>query len=391
MTLTDRIERIEPSPTLAMSAKADEMRAAGADVISFSAGEPDFDTPEPIVERAERALEEGKTRYTATQGIQPLRQAIADDYERRGRDVSAEQVVTTVGTKHALYNASQVLFEEGDRVVVPSPYWVSYPAQLKLAGAEPTVLACDIEEDFKVTPERLEQAIVDRNASGVILCSPDNPTGAVYTEQELQALGDVLARHDDVAVFFDSIYDELSYQSDLAADLVAHAPDIADRTVTFNGFSKSHAMTGWRLGYALGPTEIIDAMTKLQSQATSNVTTFVQHAALAAFELDSNVVTDRRDIFERRRDLVVDRLRAMPGIECNRPDGAFYVFPDISPHIGDDRRFSDDWDFAETLLEEHHVATVPGSAFGAEGYLRLSYATSRDLLEEGLDRLEAML
>jgi aspartate aminotransferase len=391
MNLTERIDRIEPSPTLAMSAKADEMRASGVDVISLSAGEPDFDTPPPIVEAAERALEAGKTRYTATRGIEPLRRGIAEDYARRGRDVGADQVVTTVGAKHALYNASQVLFESGDRVLVPSPYWVSYPAQLELAGAEPAVLECDLETDFKVTPEELERAIVDSEATGLILCSPDNPTGAVYSEDELEALGEVLTRHDEVSILFDAIYDELSYQSDLASDLVATVPELGDRTVTINGFSKSHAMTGWRLGYAIGPTDVIDAMTKLQSQATSNVTTFVQHAAVEAFELDSSVVADFRTTFRERRDLVVDRLQSISGVACDAPDGAFYVFPDVSSHVGEDRRFDDDWALAEHLLEEGHVATVPGSAFGAPGYIRLSYATDRASLEEGLDRFESIL
>jgi aspartate aminotransferase len=391
MKHSDRIQRVEPSPTLSITAKANALEADGVDVVSFSAGEPDFDTPAPIVEAAERALEAGETRYAASQGIVALREAIAEDYARRGRDVDADQVVVTVGGKQALFNADQVLFEEGDEVVIPAPYWVSYPAQAKLAGAQPVHVACDADSDFKLDPERLDRQLRSPEARGLVLCSPSNPTGAVYGADELRAVADVLADHPDVSILFDAIYDQLYYGEGLAPNLVDLAPELADRTMTFNGFSKAYAMTGWRLGYAIGPTDTIDEMAKIQSQSTSGATTFVQHAALAAFELSRELLDDRRETFRRRRDLIVELLSALEGVECSTPGGAFYAFPDFSTHIGEDGRFEDDFELAEYLLEEAHTAVVPGSAFGAPGHLRFSYTTSDEQIERGLDRIAEAL
>ncbi len=390
MDLSERIDRVAPSPTLAITAKANALKADGVDVVSFSAGEPDFDTPETIVEAAKQALEEGKTRYTASRGIEPLREAIAADYARRGRQVSAEQVVVTVGGKQALYNASQVLFDRGQSVVVPSPYWVSYPAQLKLAGADPVEVECGLEADFKLAPERLDRVLSNSQAAGLILCTPSNPTGAVYSAQELRELGRVLQDHPEVSVLFDAIYDQLYYEGEpgeLSPDLAEVVPELAEQVITINGFSKAYAMTGWRLGYALGPSETIDAMAKLQSQSTSNATTFVQHAALEAFDLPEDLLAERRRTFERRRNRIVEGLNELEGVTCPTPGGAFYAFPDFSSYIGEERRFEGDFDLADYLLEEAHVAVVPGSAFGAPGHLRLSYATGKAVIEEGLERI----
>ncbi|MFP4598612.1 MAG: pyridoxal phosphate-dependent aminotransferase [Persicimonas sp.] len=387
--LSDRINRIEPSPTLAISARAKQMVADGIDVISFSAGEPDFDTPEPIREAAKLALDEGKTRYTPAPGVPALRAAIAADYKRRGREVEADEVVVTVGGKHALYNATQVLFQEGDKVVIPAPYWVSYPAQVTLTGATPVAVETGLEAEFKLTPEQLREQLEDPDVRGVILCSPSNPTGACYTEDELRALGEVLVEREDVVVFFDAIYDRLYYEGEIAPDLVATVPELADRTVTFNGFSKTYAMTGWRLGYAVGPSEIISAMGKLQSQSTSNATAFAQYGALAALQLDDSVIDEMRATFKRRRDLIVGALEAIEGVECATPAGAFYVFPDFSTWIA--RHFDDDLELAGYLLDEAEVALVPGSAFGQPGCLRLSYATSDELIETGVERIKEAL
>jgi aspartate aminotransferase len=387
--LADRINRIEPSPTLAISARAKQMVADGIDVISFSAGEPDFNTPEPIREAAKRAIDEGKTKYTPAPGVPALRQAIADDYRKRGREVEANQVVVTVGGKHALYNATQVLFDEGDKVLIPAPYWVSYPAQVTLADAEPIAVETGLETNFKMLPSQLEEHLQDPAVRGVILCSPSNPTGACYSEAELAALGEVLETREDVVVFFDAIYDRLYYGGGIAPDLVATVPSLANRTVTFNGFSKTYAMTGWRLGYAIGPTDIIGAMGKLQSQSTSNATSFAQYGAIEALDLPDSVIDEMRDTFQRRRDLIVSGLNAIDGVECATPDGAFYVFPDFSSYIGD--RFEDDMKLAGYLLDEAKVAVVPGSAFGTPGYLRMSYATSDELIERGIERVRKAL
>ncbi|MFW5966734.1 MAG: pyridoxal phosphate-dependent aminotransferase [Persicimonas sp.] len=385
----ERIQRIEPSPTLAISARAKQMAAEGVDVVSFSAGEPDFNTPEPIREAAKRALDEGHTKYEPTAGIPQLREAIAEDYKRRDRSVDADQVVVTVGGKQALYNAHQVLFEEGDKVLVPAPYWVSYPAQANLAGAAPVEVQTDLQTDFKLTAEKLEEELADPQVRGLILCSPSNPTGACYTEDELEALGEVLLEHERVVVLFDAIYDRLYYEGSIAPDLVATVPALADRVVTFNGFSKAYAMTGWRLGYAIGPRAIIDQMAKLQSQSTSNATSFAQYGALEALRLDDEVIDEMRQTFRRRRDLIVERLDALENVTCPTPAGAFYVFADFSWYMP--RHFEDDLELASHLLNEAHVATVPGSAFGSPESLRMSYATSDELIEEGVERIEQAL
>jgi aspartate aminotransferase len=389
MKLTSRVQRVNDSPTLAITARANAMKAAGIDVISFGAGEPDFNTPAAISAAAKAALDAGHTRYTPVPGIPALREAIAADYKRRGRAVTAAEVIVTVGGKHALYNATLAVFEPGDRVIVPSPYWVSYPEQIDLADAQPVFVDCDASTDFKLTADKLATLLADDTITGLVLCSPSNPTGATYTAEELKALGEVLLQHPRVTVFFDAMYDRLYYDGDVAPDLVAQVPALYPQVITFNGFSKTYAMTGWRLGYAIGPKDIIAGMSKMQSQSTSNPTSIVQHAALAALKLDDDVIAGMRDVFRKRRDLIVAGLRDIKGVTCALPQGAFYVFPDLSAYVGG--RFADDLALAAYLLEEAKVALVPGSAFGAPGFMRLSYATSDAQITEGLARLKAAL
>lgn len=393
LKLAARIQRVQPSPTLAITAKANALKAQGVDIISFGAGEPDFNTPEPVCQGAKDALDAGHTRYTPSPGIMPLRQAIAKDYARRGRTVAPEEVIVSTGGKFALFAATMSVFESGDRVIVPTPYWVSYPEQISLADAEPVFIECGADSDFKLTATALSEALQDDTITGLVLCSPSNPTGAVYTSQELTALGEVLLAHPRVTVFFDAMYDRLFYDGDIAPDLVATTPGLVNQVITFNGFSKTYAMTGWRLGYAIAPAPIIKAMNTYQSQSTSNPTSFAQYGALEALKLDDSVIDAMKEAFARRRDLIVSLLRQIPGVQCNMPQGAFYAFPDFSHYTGPDSPLGlkDDMALTAMLLEKAQVAVVPGSSFGAEGFLRLSYATSDELITEGIRRIHQAL
>lgn len=392
MKFSSRIGRVQPSPTLAITAKARQMKADGIDVVSFGAGEPDFDTPRLIVDAAKRALDEGKTRYTPASGIPELRAAIARDYALRGRDVTPDQVVVSVGGKHALYNAMQVLFDGGAEVIIPAPYWVSYPAMVELADGEPVIADTTAASNFNITPDSLAELFESRpDVRGLVLCSPSNPTGAVYSADELRAIGEVVARFPDVIVLFDAIYDRLYYGGEVAPDFVAVNPELEGRTLTFNGFSKTYAMTGWRLGYTIAPPDVAAQIGKLQSQSTSNPTSFAQYGALAALDLDEATIAGMRSIFVKRRDAIVEMLDDVPGVQCQTPGGAFYVFPDFSSYTGDGNRFQGDMQLASFLLEKARVAVVPGSAFGSEGNLRLSYATSDALIEEGVRRIREAL
>lgn len=390
MKLSARIQRVAPSPTLAVSAKAKALKAAGKDIISFGAGEPDFDTPELISSAAIEAISAGKTRYTAASGLTELREAVALDYTRRKRKLKGDEVIITVGGKQALYNATQVLFDPGDRVLIPAPYWVSYPAQVHLCGAEPIFMKTGPEKNYKITAEDLRQAIEIHQPQGLILCSPSNPTGATYHARELAELAKVIALYPELIVFFDAMYDRLYFDGEIAPDLVAQDGSIADQVITFNGFSKTYAMTGWRLGYAIGPAKIIKAMGTLQSQSTSNATSFVQYGGLAALELEDEILDERREAFRRRRDLILDALTSIPDVVCPRPSGAFYVFPDFSAYLGEDQ-FSDDLKLTEYLLNRAGVAVVPGSAFGSPGGLRLSYAMDDAIVYEGVCRIRKAL
>ena len=390
MKRSARINRIQPSPTLAITAKAKALKAAGEDVISFGVGEPDFPTPKPIVEAAKKALDEGKTTYTPAAGLKVLREKIALDYKRRGRDVSWDEVLVSVGGKHALFNATQVVFDADDKVIIPAPYWVSYPAQVKLSGADPIFIQTDLDTDFKPSVAQIKTFLEDPKVKGLILCSPSNPTGSVFSESELKAIGDALADRPDVIVFFDAMYDRLFFEGEIAPDFVAVNPHLASQTLTFNGFSKTYAMTGWRLGYTVGPKDVIADMAKLQSQSTSNPTTFAQYGGLEALDLDDDVIANMRGVFKGRRDLIVSLLNGIQGVNCATPGGAFYVFPDFSAFIGNSK-IADDLAFAGFLLEEVGVALVPGSAFGSPGYARMSYATSEDLIKDGVSRIAIAL
>lgn len=392
MRFSARIDRVQPSPTLAITSKAKALIASGVDVVSFGAGEPDFNTPQPAIDAAKLALDQGKTKYTPAAGIHALRAAIAKDYARRGRHVSASQVIVSPGGKYSLFNAFQVLFDERDRVLIPTPYWVSYPAQVKLAGAQEVFAPCDASTDFKLSPDALAKHLEgDSSITGLVLCSPSNPTGEVYSEDELRALAQVLTLHPHVRVFFDAMYDRLYYDGDIAPDLLAVAPELGDRVVTINGFSKTYAMTGWRLGFTIASEEIAKAMNKFQSQSTSNPTSFAQYGALSALELDDSVINKMKDTFKRRREFIVSHLNAIDGVECRLPKGAFYAFPDFNAYIGPDKAFKDDLELANALLDDAKVAVVPGSAFGAPGHMRLSYATSDALIAEGVQRIHNYL
>lgn len=391
MKLTARIGAIKPSPTLAITMKANALRAEGRDIIGFGAGEPDFDTPDHVKRAAIRAIESGFTKYTPVGGIDELKDAIISKLERdSGLSYNRSQVAVSCGAKHTLYNLAQVLFEEGDEVVIPSPYWVSYPDIVLLTGARPVILETRASEGFKIQPARLE-AVIGLNTRAVIINSPSNPSGVAYSPAEMKELADVLAGK-DVLVISDDIYEKILYDGMPFANVPSVCPAMKNRTVVVNGLSKSHAMTGWRIGYAAGPADIIAALIKLQSQNTSNPNSIAQKASVEALNGDQAVVAAMVLEFERRRNVMVARLNSIPGITCMLPQGAFYVFPDISGlsglrHGGRALLTSADW--AAYLLEEANVAVVPGGEFGHDDHVRLSYATSMAEIEEGLDRIQA--
>lgn len=387
--LSRRATEVEESVTLAMTEKANQLRAQGVDVISFSAGEPDFDTPEHIKKAAIDALQKGQTKYTAATGLPALKKAIAKKFERdNGLVYDPAQVVVSCGAKHSLYNVMQALLEEGDEAIIPAPYWVSYPAMVKCAGAKPVIVPTEEKDGLKVRPESLRRAITPRTRL-FVLCSPSNPTGMVYSADELKALIEVLLET-DVLVLSDEIYEKLCFGVPFTSIASLH-PDMKERTIVVNGCSKTYAMTGWRIGYAAGPREIMAAAGRMQSQSTSNATSIAQYAAIAALEGDQSCVEKMRAEYAKRRDYIVSRLRAIPGVACGEPQGAFYVFPRVSAFYGKKHRgqaITGSLALSEALLAHAHVATVPGSGFGGDGYIRLSYATSMEKIREGLDRLE---
>jgi len=381
---------MQPSATLAMKSRAAEMRRKGHPVVALSAGEPDFDTPEPIAKAGMQAIQDGFTHYTENPGTMELRTAICRKLERdNDLSVGPEQIVCSNGAKQSIALAVHALCDEGDEVLIPAPYWVSYPEMARFAGAEPSVVKTTVEDEYKLSPERLEGAITDKTRM-LILCSPSNPTGAVYTPDELSALADVVRRHDDVFVLSDEIYEYVLYGAEHVA--FASLPGMQDRTITVNGFSKGFAMTGWRLGYLAAPTPIAQACAKIQGQFTSAPCSISQKAGVAAYEMDQEPVRKMVDAFRERRDYVVERLSALDGVRCPTPEGAFYVYPDVSAHFGaktpDGETIEDSSDLCFYLLEEHHVALVPGTAFGVDEGLRISYASSMDDLQTALDRIE---
>jgi aspartate aminotransferase len=388
--LSSRLAQIKPSITLAVTARAAKLRADGVDVIGFGAGEPDFDTPVHIKEAAKRALDAGETKYTPVQGTLALRKSICREMQRaHGLEFTPEQVSVAVGAKHSLYNIFQVLLDPGDEVIIPAPYWVSYPDMVLLAGGKPVIVSAGADQGFRVTPAQLRAAITPRTRV-FVLNSPSNPTGAGYDRAALEALRPVL-EDAGVVVVSDDIYRSLIYRDFKFTQIATLSPRMRELTVVVDGFSKAYAMTGWRLGYTCGPKSLIDAMNTLQGQSTSNVTSIAQAAAIAALDGPQEPVEMMRREFDKRRVEIVKRLRAIPGVTCYDPEGAFYAFPDLSAYVGKrtpaGKVIADDVQLCDYLLDEARVAVVPGSGFGAPGHVRLSYATSMDAIVKGVDRL----
>lgn len=391
--LSASLDRVKPSPTIAVTTKAGELKAAGRDVIGLGAGEPDFDTPENIKEAAIAAIRAGKTKYTAVDGLPELKRAICDKFKREnGLDYTPAQISVGTGGKQTLYNALVATLNPGDEVIIPAPYWVSYPDMVLLAGGEPVAVPCPMEHAYKLTPEALEAAITPKT-KWFIFNSPSNPTGAGYSRAELKALTDVLMRHPHVWVLTDDMYEHLVFDDFEFCTPAQVEPGLYDRTLTCNGVSKAYAMTGWRIGYAAGPVALIKAMAKIQSQSTSNPCSISQWAAVEALNGPQDYVRESRVAFQRRRDLVVKMLNEAPGVTCPVPEGAFYVYPDISGCIGKTSacgaKIADDEAFATALLEETGVAVVFGAAFGLSPAFRVSYATSDAALTDACTRIQA--
>ena len=389
--LSDRLSRIKPSPTIAMTTRAAELRAKGRDIISLSAGEPDFDTPVHVRDAAKAAIDAGHTRYTAVDGTPSLKRAISDKFAREnGLDYAPSQVTVGTGGKQILFNALMATLDEGDEVIIPAPYWVSYPDMVLLAGGRPVIVECGIDQGFRLTPEALEAAITPRT-KWLILNSPSNPSGAGYDRAAMQALTEVLLRHPQVWILSDDIYEHLVFDGFEFVTPAQVEPRLKDRTLTMNGVSKAYAMTGWRIGYGAAPEALIKAMAKLQSQSTSNPCSVSQYAAEAALTGPQDYITESRAVFQRRRDLVVAGLNACPGIDCPTPQGAFYVYPSIKGLIGKTTAagatITDDEAFANALLDETGVAVVFGAAFGLSPHFRISYATSDEQLTEAVSRI----
>lgn len=390
--LSDTLSRVKPSPTIAVSNMAAELKAAGQDVIGLGAGEPDFDTPENIKTAAKLAIDQGRTKYTAVDGIVELKDAIIAKFKRDNMlEYTRNQISVATGGKQILYNALMATLNPGDEVIIPAPYWVSYPDMVLLGGGTPVPLEASIETDFKITPEQLEAAITPRT-KWLIFNSPSNPTGAGYSWDELKALTDVLMRHPQVWVMSDDMYEHLVFDDFRFCSPAEVEPRLYERTLTCNGVSKAYAMTGWRIGFAGGPVELISAMRKIQSQSTSNPSSISQWAAVEALNGPQGFLEDNRVLFQRRRDLVVSMLNQTKGISCARPEGAFYVYPSIAGCIGKTSQagtlISDDEVFATALLEETGVAVVFGAAFGLSPNFRVSYATSDEALEEACGRIQ---
>ena len=392
MKLADRVNKIQPSPTLAIDAKAKALKAQGVDVIGFGAGEPDFDTPANIREAGKKAIDAGFTRYMPVGGADDLKDAIIAKMKRdHGLEYTRDEISVACGAKHTLYNISQALIQEGDEVIIPGPYWVSYPDQIVLAGGTPVFIMTDESTGFKITPAQLEKAITPKTRY-LILNSPCNPTGSTYSKEELAALGQVLLKNEHVLVVADDIYERLIYDGLTFYTIAQVVPELKPRTIVVNGVSKTYAMTGWRIGYACGPKELMGAMTKMQSQSTSNATSIAQKASVEALNGSQDAVAAMCVEFEKRRTYIVDRLNAMPGVSCFKSNGAFYVFPNFSGVYGktspNGKKIENSTEFAAYLLEDAKVALVPGIAFGDDRYARLSYAISMENIAKGMDRIE---
>ncbi|MCB1850958.1 MAG: pyridoxal phosphate-dependent aminotransferase [Gammaproteobacteria bacterium] len=389
--LSARVLSVKPSPTLAITARAAEMRAAGKDVIGLGAGEPDFDTPDHIKEAAISAIRDGFTKYTAVDGTPGLKQAIIDKFQRdNGFDYQPDQILVSCGGKQSFYNLAQAILDPGDEVIIPAPYWVSYPDMTLLAGGIPVFAHASAEQRFKITPAQLQAAITDKTRL-VVLNSPSNPTGMAYSKDELEALGKVLHEYPRVAVATDDMYEHILWTGEPFVNILNVCPELVKRCFVLNGVSKAYSMTGWRIGYAAGPADVIKAMKKIQSQSTSNPASISQVAAQAALEGPQECIQQMVTAFKERHDYVVDRLNNIPGVECLASDGTFYLFPKMDAALKRIDGVNNDLDLAEYLIEQAGVALVPGSAFGLAGHVRISIATSMSKLTSALDRLEKVL
>ncbi|MCL0100863.1 pyridoxal phosphate-dependent aminotransferase [Peptococcaceae bacterium] len=391
--LAERVMKISPSLTLAIDAKAKQMKAEGIRVFNFGVGEPDFDTPEHIKQAAIDAINKGMTKYTPAAGTLELKQAVVDKFKREnGLNYDISQIVISCGAKHSLYNAFQVLVEDGDEVILPAPFWVSHLEQIKIAGAEPVIVMTEEKNGFKMTPEQLEKAITSKTKA-VLLNSPCNPTGSVYTKEELEVLAEVILKH-DIIIVSDEIYEKLIYDGLEHVSIASLSDELKECTVVINGVSKAYAMTGWRIGYAAAPVEIAKKMASLQSHATSNPTSIAQAASVAALNGDQKPVGDMKREFVKRRDYMLNRLLNIDGITCPKPGGAFYLFPNVSTYFGKaykGKQINNATDLATLLLDKVQVAVVPGVAFGSDNFVRLSYATSIEVIAKAMDRIESVL
>ena len=390
--IAKRLSAVKPSPTLAVTTKAKELKAQGIDVVDLGVGEPDFPTPKHICDAAKAALDRGETKYVPVAGALAFRQAICGKLKRENNlDYAPDEITVNCGGKGTLYNLIIATVDDGDEVVIPAPYWVSYPDMVRLAGGTPVFVAGREENGFKITPDDLEKAITPKT-KWFVLNSPSNPSGAAYSREELRALADVLARHENVWIISDEIYEHIVYDGFKSYSIAAVAPELKNRTMTVNGLSKSFSMTGWRVGYAAGPAEVVKAMNKVQSQSTSHAVSFCQAAGVAALNSPMDFLTERNATFKARRDMVAARLNAVKGMSCRVPEGAFYLYPSVAGCIGkktpDGKVIETDTDFASALLEAEGVAVVPGAAFGLSPYFRLSYATSTEALEKACERIK---
>ena len=385
--ISNNLKRIKPSPTIAVTTKAREMRASGKDVIGLGAGEPDFDTPDNVKEAAIEAIKNGDTKYTAVDGTPDLKKAIIEKFKRENNlNYTTDQITVGTGGKQVIYNTFMATLNKGDEVIIPAPFWVSYPDMVLLAGGTPKIIKCEEKDGFKLSAKKLEKAI-SKKTKWLILNSPSNPTGAGYTKKEIEDLSKVLLKHKKILILSDDIYEHIRYEG-FNFFTIAQISKLKERTLTMNGVSKSYAMTGWRIGYAAGPKEIINAIRKIQSQSTSNPSSISQAAAVEALNGQQNFIKERAEAFKERRDFVVSSLNNIKGINCLTPNGAFYVFPSCKGLLNKKTKLKTDTEFVQKLLEKSMVAVVQGSAFGLDGYFRISYATSMENLKKAITRIE---
>ena len=390
--ISDSLKKIKPSPTIAVTQKARELKAAGKDVIGLGAGEPDFDTPDNIKQAAIKAINDGDTKYTAVDGTPALKKAIVEKFKKENNlDYTTDQITVGAGGKHVIYNAMMATLNDGDEVIIPAPYWVSYPDIVLLAGGKPVVMECDEKQGFKINPSDLEKFITPKT-KWIILNSPSNPTGACYSENDIKAIAAVLEKHKHIYILSDDIYEHVTYEG-FKFFTIAQIESLKDRVLTMNGVSKAYSMTGWRIGYAAGPKDIVKAIAKIQSQSTTNPSSISQAASVEALSGTQDFIKKRADSFQERRDFVVKSLNDIDGINCLNPDGAFYVFPSCKGLIGkkdpNGKEIKSDTDFVQSLLENSGIAVVQGSAFGLEGFFRISYATSMENLKKALEKISS--